>query len=274
MFDQKKYNKEYREINKEKLQARNKAYRLANLEKIKERDRLYYKANSEKIKANVKKWCENNKEYVVKKHRDYFQKHKKEISEKNKAHRIANGEKIRKQEKEYRDNKLDKVKVKIYMTAYYKKHREKLKKQKRQYYYDNQEKILEERKLWRKNNIVEARKIRNKCKRTTPEQILIHRMRCRVYDYFKYNKSIKDVSTLELLGCDIKFLKQYIQKRFKKGMSWNNYGKWHIDHRIPINYFLTKCNFNSLRIQKKCFNYKNLQPMWALDNLSKGTKLI
>ena len=242
MFDQKKYNKEYREINKEKLQARKKAYRLANLEKIKERDRLYYKANSEKIKANVKKWCENNKEYVVKKHRAYFQKHKN--------------------------------KIKNYMDNYFKKHREKIKKQKRQHYYDNQEKILEEQKLWRKNNIVEARKIRNKCKRTTPEQILIHRMRCRVYDYFKYNKSIKDVSTLELLGCDIKFLKQYIQKRFEKGMSWDNYGKWHIDHRIPINYFLTKCNFNSLRIQKKCFNYKNLQPMWALDNLSKGTKLI
>ena len=36
MFNQKKYNKEYREINKEKLRARKKAFRLANLEKIKE----------------------------------------------------------------------------------------------------------------------------------------------------------------------------------------------------------------------------------------------
>ena len=116
--------------------------------------------------------------------------------------------------------------------------------------------------------------MRNKYKLKTIEQKLIHRMRCRVYDYFKYNKSIKDVSTLELLGCNVEFLKQYLQKQFTKGMSWKNYGKWHIDHRTPINYFLTKCNFNSLRIQKKCFNYKNLQPMWALDNLSKGTKLI
>jgi len=78
---------------------------------------------------------------------------------------------------------------------------------------------------------------------------------------------------LELLGCNIKFLKQYIQKRFKKGMSWKNYGKWHIDHIIPINYFLKKCNFNSLKVQKKCFGYKNLSPEWAVYNLRKGSKL-
>jgi len=194
------------------------------------------------------------------------------MMEKNRIYRETNKDSVFKYHKSYRDKHKDKIKD--YMTTYYKKHREKLTKQRRQYYYDNQEKILKERKLWRKNNIVEARRIRNRCKRTTPEQKLIHSIRSRVHKCLKYNKSIKDVSTLKLLGCDIKFLKQYIQKQFKKDMSWTNYGKWHIDHRIPINYFLTKCNFNSLRIQKKCFNYKNLQPMWAVDNLSKGTKLI
>jgi hypothetical protein len=246
---------------------------LMKLVSKKESDRKYYLKNKDKIKATVKEWCENNKEHIKKYRREHFQKNKEEISEKNIAYRIANSEKIRKQRKKYRD-KLDKVKVKIYMDNYYKKHKEKIKKQKLLYYYDNQEKILLGRKTWHQKNLAKSRAIRNKYKPKTIEQKLIHNMRCRVYDYFKYNKSIKDIRTLELLECSIKFLKQYIQKRFKKGMTWDNYGEWHIDHIIPIDYFLKKCNFNSLRIQKKCFNYKNLRPMWAVDNLRKGAKLI
>ena len=272
MFDKKKYNKEYREINKEKLRAKKKVYRLANLEKIKAHDKVYYKANSEKIKARVKKWSENNKEHEKKYRKEYFQKNKEEITEKNKIYREKNKDSVFEYHKSYRNKHKDKIKN--YLFEYHKNNTEKIKRRAILYYYGNQEKILKERKLWRKNNIVEARKIRNRCQRTTPEQKLIHRVRCRMYDYFKYGKNIKQTKTLELLGCDVKFLKQYIQKRFKKGMSWANYGRWHIDHIIPIDYFLKKCNFNSLQIQKKCFNYKNLQPMWAVDNLRKGTKLI
>ena len=234
---------------------------------------IHYRNNSEKIKAKVKKWGENNKEYIKKYRKEHFQKNKEEMTEKNRIYREKNKDSVFEYHKSYREK--HKNKIKNYMDNYFKKHREKIKKQKRQHYYDNQEKILKERKIWRKNNIVEARKIRNRYKRTTPEQKLIHSMRSIMHKCFKYNKSIKDIRTLELLGCNsIKFLKQYIQKRFEKGMSWKNYGKWHIDHIIPINYFLTKCNFNSLRIQKKCFNYKNLQPMWAVDNLRKGYKII
>ena len=47
-------------------------------------------------------------------------------------------------------------------------------------------------------------------------------------------------------------------------------GKWHIDHKIPCASF----DLRKVSEQKKCFNYKNLQPMWAIDNLRKGTKLI
>ena len=238
----------------------------------KESDRKYYLKNKDKIKARVKEWYEDNKEHAKKYSKEHFQKNKKEMIEKNRIYREKNKDSVFKYHKSYRDK--HEGKIKNYMDNYYKKHKEKIKEQRRLYYYNNQEKILKEQKLWRKNNIIEARKIRNKWKPTTPEQKLIHRIRCRIYDYFKHNKSIKDVGTLKLLGCDIKFLKQYIQKRFEKGMSWKNYGKWHIDHIIPIDYFVKKCNFNSLHIQKKCFNYKNLQPMWAIDNLRKGTKLI
>ena len=55
-------------------------------------------------------------------------------------------------------------------------------------------------------------------------------------------------------------------------MSWDNYGKkgWHIDHITPLVLFdLT----NREQVLMAC-HYTNLQPLWAKDNLSKGTKII
>ena len=49
-------------------------------------------------------------------------------------------------------------------------------------------------------------------------------------------------------------------------MSWNNYELWHIDHIRPCSLF----NLADPKEQKECFNYKNLQPLWAEENLSKG----
>ena len=52
-------------------------------------------------------------------------------------------------------------------------------------------------------------------------------------------------------------------------MNWKNYGTgWHIDHIRPCSSF----NLRKKSEQYKCFNYKNLQPLWYLDNLIKGTK--
>ena len=108
---------------------------------------------------------------------------------------------------------------------------------------------------------------------STTEGKLIHYMRTRISIALRKNKNIKHKRTLELLGCNMKNLKQYIENQFNKkpntiGMSWDNYGEWHIDHIKPcIQYDLSK-----EKEQKKCFNYKNLQPLWAKDNMKKGSK--
>lgn len=47
-------------------------------------------------------------------------------------------------------------------------------------------------------------------------------------------------------------------------MNWDNYGEWHIDHIKPLAIAKNKKEIECL------FNYKNLQPLWAKDNLSKG----
>ena len=183
----------------------------------------------------------------------------KNYSEQKKKYYILNREKILKKVKKY--TLYNKKTIAKYQKNYQKINSEKLSKYNKNY----RKTYIETERIHRKFNI---RKFRN-----TPEGKLISNMRSRMYSIFKLQK-LKKPKTIDMLGCNGIFLRQYIQRRFKKGMSWNNYGKWHIDHIIPIDYFVKKCDFNSLQIQKKCFNYKNLKPEWAEYNLQKGAKLI
>lgn len=68
------------------------------------------------------------------------------------------------------------------------------------------------------------------------------------------------------LGCSIEELQAHLEKNFKPGMSWNNYGShWHVDHIRPLSGFVQE------DIIKGC-HYTNLQPLWALENFQKGNK--
>jgi len=71
---------------------------------------------------------------------------------------------------------------------------------------------------------------------------------------------------MDLIGESPQFVKNYLTLKFTDGMSWENHGKWHIDHIKPC------CSFDLTKPeeQQKCFHYTNLQPLWAKDNLRKG----
>lgn len=93
-------------------------------------------------------------------------------------------------------------------------------------------------------------------------------MRRRINHAMKPN--YKSSRTEEMIGIKVKELITYLENKFRDGMSWDNYGKWHIDHIRPLASFdLTK-----IPEQKKAFHYTNLQPLWAKENLSKMTKII
>jgi hypothetical protein len=83
---------------------------------------------------------------------------------------------------------------------------------------------------------------------------------------------IKDCRSEKLLGCSFERAHSYITSLFKPGMSWKNHGfrGWHIDHIKPIASF----NLADPKEQKKCFHYTNLQPLWAEQNLKKGSKIL
>lgn len=101
-------------------------------------------------------------------------------------------------------------------------------------------------------------------KKTDKDYRLEHMIRNRIRMAIKTN--VKSGRSLQLLGCSIPFLKTYIANKFKSGMVWENWGKWHLDHIIPC------CCFDLSKVseQQRCFHYSNLQPLWAKDNLSKS----
>ena len=94
---------------------------------------------------------------------------------------------------------------------------------------------------------------------------------CRNYRALRKNKAGRKWESL--IGYTVADLKKHIEKQFKKGMTWERFmnGEIHIDHKIPKVAF----NYKSPSDPDfhKCWALKNLQPMWAVDNLIKGKKL-
>ena len=92
----------------------------------------------------------------------------------------------------------------------------------------------------------------------------------RILSALKYNKKID--KTMNLVGCSIKDLKNYLQQTAilngYKDFNINNYNSqdYHIDHIIPCSSF----DLSKEEQQRKCFNYTNLQILTAKENLAKS----
>lgn len=96
------------------------------------------------------------------------------------------------------------------------------------------------------------------------------RLRGRVIDAIR-GKAKKSAKTMELVGCTIEFLKQYLEERFLPTMTWDNYGPdWHVDHISPV----SKFDLTDPEQQKVCFHYTNLQPLFATTRVIDGVEYI
>lgn len=93
-------------------------------------------------------------------------------------------------------------------------------------------------------------------------------LRARFYRLVKKN-NFTNSSSLKMLGCSIDDFKKHIESQFCEGMTWENHSLhgWHIDHIRPCASF----NLNEPEEQAKCFHFTNFQPLWAKDNLKKGS---
>ena len=125
-------------------------------------------------------------------------------------------------------------------------------------------------KKYQQNNKDKINKSCKKRRKKDPLFKLAGVLRQRTRKLLKIKNFIKTQSLYEYIGCSIEQLKIHLENKFQKGMTWNNHGQygWHIDHIIPLSSAKTKKG-----LYKLC-HYTNLQPLWAIDNLIKGDKLV
>lgn len=147
----------------------------------------------------------------------------------------------------------------------YEKERERRIAWQKQYYEDNKEQKLAYDKAYQKRT--KRQTIRNRERyQTDPVYRMKRSMRSLIRNTCLAIQNVKNDRTHILLGYSPKELKEHIEGLFQDGMSWDNYGEWHIDHRKPINAFIHEGITDPAVINA----LDNLQPLWALDNLIKG----
>jgi hypothetical protein len=143
---------------------------------------------------------------------------------------------------------------------YYNRNKDKEANRRREKYLRNKEKEIHNDNLYKK-----------KRRLIDPEYKLLRNIRDRHSKAVKYSGFNKNFSSINLLGCDSGYLKKYIEIQFRDGMNWNNYGNlWTLDHIYP----LSKIDWTCIYEKAKYCHYSNLQPMYKLDNIKKGNRII
>ena len=240
-----KVEKELTEFNKHKISKDGLAYNCKSCNK--EHLKKYYHDNKERLKERNKEYHKVNKEFYKEYNKQYYQCNKEHIKEYTKKYIECNKEHIKEYKKKwYNDNK------------------ERIKEIRKQCREDNKEYM----KQWRKANRENINRYQKQKRDTDPLFKLKDNLRNRTRYAFKNKGYSKNTKTQKMLGVDWDIVKKHIQRQFTKGMNWNNYGEWHIDHIIPLASAKTP-----ERLKQLC-HYTNLQPMWAVDNLSKSNKII
>jgi len=191
-----------------------------------------------------------------------------------KSNYAENKTEILKQNKKYQ--MTHKAERKSNNKKYYQKHKEAKKKYDIRYRITHQEEIKS-----RMAKYFQANKEKlYLCHRNLLNNNISHKIAQNIRSrlYMALNHKVKSQSTLKLLGCSIKFLKKYLESKFKPGMAWENYGRgfngkgkqeWHIDHIKPC----CKFDLSKKEEKQKCFHYTNLQPLWAEENIKKGGRI-
>jgi len=121
---------------------------------------------------------------------------------------------------------------------------------------------------WIKNNPGRYKEIRKKYEHSIKGRLkrnLSKRLKKLIKQIKNHSKSY---SCSKYIGCSIEALKIHLESKFVSGMTWENYGDWHIDHIKP----LARFDLSLESERKEANHFSNLQPLWAEDNIAKGDK--
>jgi hypothetical protein len=165
---------------------------------------------------------------------------------------------------------------KVADKKYREKNKEKLSNNHKKWYIENKEKWNQYITEYREKNIDKIREGKRNYEKTRknndPLYKLINNFRTAIYQVLKENNVQKNGHYFEILKYSPNDLIDHLERQFTDGMTWENYGKWHVDHIQPISSF----NIKEIGDEEfiKCWSLKNLQPLWGEDNIRKSNKII
>ncbi len=156
--------------------------------------------------------------------------------------------------------------------AYLIKNYDELKIKRKNYYNKNKNLCSDRRKTWASKNRKYLSDYANIRQKERSKVDINYKLKIRLRNRIRMalKRGSKSGSAVSDLGCSIQFFKNYIESKFKTGMNWNNYGKWQLDHIIPLSSFDLSNRSEFL----KAVHYSNFQPLWAYENNKKGCKII
>ena len=159
-------------------------------------------------------------------------------------------------------------KLSRYGKVRYAKNADAVKERVRKYAKENREKLSARNRKYVSRNLNKVRKYKREWYREKRASDPTFRFICGIRhitkEAFKRRGYRKSSRAFEVLGAPHDIVMAHIESLFRDGMSWDNYGKWHIDHIVPLATAVTKQDVIKLS------HYTNLQPLWAIENLRKG----
>jgi hypothetical protein len=155
------------------------------------------------------------------------------------------------------------------------KNKEKLNEYVKTWYEQNKEYRKKYIKEYRENNVDKIRQIKRdyerKRKASDPLYKLITNFRTAIWTVLKESNVDKYGHYFDVLQYSPEELINHLEKQFKDDMNWDNYGVWHVDHKLPI----TSFDIEEMGDEEfmKCWSLDNLQPMWGEENIRKSNKI-
>ena len=216
---------------------------------------------SEKLVSNFS-CCECSKERTSESrdkgvYKKYYQENKELIYRRTREYQKTNKDKKKIWQKKYREKNKEKIKERV--KVYREKNKEKIKN--KNFEYSQLNKSVLNEKLKQRNS-----------KPIGKIKVFTRNTLCRMVVKIKQDKEISSTSSINYTPQE---LKEHIEKQFRDGMTWGNHGTvWHIDHIIPLSWFIEKLDGQSQEaILLNANALHNLQPLLVEENLRKGNKM-
>jgi membrane-associated HD superfamily phosphohydrolase len=144
----------------------------------------------------------------------------------------------------------------------------------KKWYKQNKEHRKQYLKEYREKNIDKIREVKRNYERTRkskyPLYKLINNFRTAIYQVLKENNIQKNGHYFDILQYTPDELIFHLENQFKDGMTWDNYGEWHVDHIKAIaSYNIQEIGDSEFM---ECWSLENLQPLWGEENIRKGSR--